>query len=251
MNRRILFLGLLAMCIGPIGLSLAQPADDALPPPHRGPHGQGMGPGPQTEPPGGSQFILKMYDRVTRQLPDQLDLTLEQTDKYKTMVKEHRKSLEAIVKQLEQEQSKFESDLNAILTPEQQAKLKEQKKAREQAMKGMHQRSEAGDRGLILEKAVKKLNLPAEKNEKIQKILDESKKQFQEKKGDPQARRQIMKDTMDKIRNELSPDEMNKLRSIMREERGFGAGRGGPGMHRQGRGFGGPEHNAPPPADSD
>ncbi len=264
MIHKTCILSALAVLMVPLGLCWAQPAgDENLPPPppgQRGPHGPRAG----GEPPGGPKFMLNMYDRITRQLPDQLNLSLDQMDKYKTMVREHRKALEEIVKKLEQERTKFDSDLNAILTPEQQTKLKELKQDRERTLKGMQggpgmgKARGAGEEGRqwILAKAIKELNLPAEKNAQVEKILAEGREKFQATpKGDREAHRQVMKQTMDSLRNALSPEEMNRLKTIMREEReksGVGPGRGGKGRfggpgNRPGRGPGGPEQVPPPP----
>lgn len=215
----------------PIGLSQAQPAEP-------GPHGPG-GPGGPGKGPAGpphGKFMMGMFDRVAKELPEKLSFTPEQKTKFDALAQKHRANIEELMKKLEQERKSFETDLNAMLTPEQQAKLKELKKAREFVQKrfqeGMKGQSPEFRQGMII-RAVKELNLPPEKNEKVLSILTDYRAKFQAApKGDRQARQQIMKEMMSKIRETLAPEEFQRLKEILHEQRGpmgRGPGRGGPG----------------------
>jgi Spy/CpxP family protein refolding chaperone len=256
MKRLLLVMaGILAFSVGTV---LAQPAEKPV-----------CGPGPKCEKgPGGPVhrpgpgFMLGMFDRVARELPEKLNFTPEQKEKFNVLAQTHRTAMEALVKQLEQEKQKFETDLNGILTPDQQAKLKELKKAREFVQKRFQEgmKGQALKQGMVV-RAVKELNLPPEKNEKVMDVLTESRAKFlSAPKGDRQIRKQLMREMMDKIREVLAPEEFQRLQEMLRAQRGeMGRGQGG---HRggpdQGPGFqgnqpglqGGPGEPSPlpPPA---
>jgi len=206
-------------------------------------------------------MILKMYDEITRKLPDQLDLMQEQMDKYNQMVKQHRQAVAAIVEKLEQERAQFDKELHGILTPEQQVKLKEMKERREAFRDRMHpgpkgpgaagpcegmgpDKDRPGKKtgmgqGKPMVQALEKMNLSVEKKEQVQKVLKESWDRMQAcPKGDREARQAIHRETRDRIEKILSPEEMQQLRELIWENRGP---RGdGPGKWgRDGRGPGG------------
>jgi Spy/CpxP family protein refolding chaperone len=248
MNRKNLFIGMLALVVIPVGFALAQPAETkgqcvagqpCGPKEFRGPRGPG-GPGEF-----GPAGMLKMFDRVAEMLPKKLELTEEQKTQFQDIVKTNRAELEEIVKKLEAQRQKFDTDLNAILTPEQKEKFEQIKQRREKMMK-QHMMGEGMEEGRggpgVMMKAIKELNLPEERAAKVNEILADAKAKFKEApKGDPEARREMMRNMMGKIGEILTPEEMDKLKDAMREqmkERGQMKGMRGEMRGKHGRGMG-------------
>lgn len=243
MIHKTMLLKTLAVLIIPAAWCVAQPTDG---PPMRGPKGPGprFGPGhgPPPGPREGPRMILNMFDRVSQKLPEQLDMAPDQKEKYVTMVKKHREEMEAIVKRLAQAWENYQKDLQAMLTPAQQEKLKELKVQRERFRSGHGQgpgmdRPGRGGPGAAraahaqrFQKAVDQLNLAPEKREQVDKI---------------------MKDMRQQIHQVLSPEEVARLKAILQEGRPGGPGgprRGfGPNGPPEGRGADGSGEDAPPP----
>jgi len=245
---------MLAILVAPLGMCLAQSDDPIAPPPPGGPRGPGFGQRQRPGPAPGPMAMLDMFDRVTKSLPEKLGLTADQLTKYNTLVQQQRAAIQEIVKKLEQQKIKFDTDLNAMLTPEQQTKLKELKKHREETMQRLRQGGPGmgGGQGMrgpgMMTKALEEMKLSPDKKAEVKKIIDDSQAKLQAApKGDPQAHMQIMRDMREKIRGVLSPEEMDQLRSKMRQERGQWGPRGGGGRRGQGRGPDGPGNDQPPP----
>jgi Spy/CpxP family protein refolding chaperone len=197
--------------------------------------------------PGRGAGILNMFDMVTKALPAKLELTPEQKEKFNTLVAKNRAELEEIVKKLDAQRDKFDTDLNAILTPEQKTKLQELKARKEKMMEGRGPGMMGEGRGPgmgmarpgVMLKAINELNLPEEKAAKAKDIVNKSKESFKNApQGDKQARMQIMKNTMTQLKEVLTPEEMDQLKAKMREMRPAGPkgerGQMGPGRHHGG-----------------
>jgi Spy/CpxP family protein refolding chaperone len=186
---------------------------------------------PATQP--APEAMLKMFDRVAIMLTKQLNMTDEQKTKFQAIVKTNRAELQEIIKRLEAQRQTFDKQLNAILTPEQKQKLQQMRERRERMMRRMGQ-GEAGPG--ILMKAVKELNLPADRAAQVNTILTDAKAKFKEAKGDRDARRTIMKNMMDKLNKVLTGEEMDKLRDLVRDQMGpRGMGPRGMGPRGEGR----------------
>jgi Spy/CpxP family protein refolding chaperone len=214
------------------------------------------GPG-QPCPPGGpgrGAGILGIYDMVTKALPNQLGLTADQIEKFNKLVSANRTELQEVIKKLDAQRTKFDTDLNAILTPEQKAKLQELKDRKHQMMKNMMPGMGKGmgmepDRPGMLLKALSQMNLPKDKVDKITEIAKTCKESFKNAKGDPQARRKIMSDMMSQIEKVLTSEEFQKLKDTMRTmapkgqgHMGMGMGMGHMGGQMMGPGQGGRQH---------
>jgi Spy/CpxP family protein refolding chaperone len=216
-----------------------------------GPRGPGQGPeiGPTA--------ILEMFDRISKVLPKQLELEGSQTVAYEKLVKDHRTVLEGIVKKLQEEKTKFETDLNAILTPDQQKKFKNMQERREKMMKQFKGPMERPGQMMM---AIEKMDIEPWKAEKVKSIL----KSFHEKlrntaQGDREVKKKVIQEMMDEIGKVLTPEEMDKLRAMIRENRQgqgrekgmYGGQKGGQrGFHPGGR-RGGNQPPPPPPEDND
>jgi Spy/CpxP family protein refolding chaperone len=202
--------------------------------------------------PGRGAGILNMFDMVTKALPEKLDLTAEQKEKFNTLVTKNRAELEEIVKKLDAQRNKFDADLNAILTPEQKAKLQELKARKEKMMEGRgpgmgmgmgHGPGMGMARPGMMLKAIQEMNLPKEKAAKATEIINKSKENFKKApQGDRQARMEIMRNTMAQLKEVLTPEEMNQLKEKMREMSPAGPkgekGEMGHGRQHHGRGHG-------------
>jgi Spy/CpxP family protein refolding chaperone len=179
---------------------------------------------PATQP---AQHMLNMFDRITKMLSRQLALTDDQKTKFDQIVKTNRAELEEIIKKLEAQREKFDKDLEAILTPEQKEKLAIIKERRENMMKRMG--GEVSGPGLLM-KAVKSLNLPADREAKVNEILAQAKSKFKDPQTNYEARQDIMKDMMAQLNKVLTGEEMDKLKACMREQIGPRGKGMGPGM---------------------
>ncbi|NLE30263.1 MAG: hypothetical protein GX629_11410 [Phycisphaerae bacterium] len=254
MNTKRFIVGALTVVLLPLGLTMAQPA--------KGPGPGKMGRPHRPDGPGCCAGIVQMYDRITKALPCQLELTPEQLEEFNTLVSQNRAELNDIVKQLEAQRAKFDADLNAILTPQQQAKLNELKERKQRMMKESRQRMRPGkgegkrrgmgpgphaDKPAPMLQAIEELNLSPERSAQVTEILKNSRQRIADApKGDRQARMEIMKDTMAKLNEVLTPEEMEKVKESMRALRpkgprgekypmGKGPGRPHRGMKGQGK----------------
>ncbi len=165
--------------------------------------------------------ILMMYDKITEELPDLLNLREPQIDKYNEIKRQHRQNLKEICKQLEQERKSFKKDLESILTPEQQEKLAQlQKKMRKMGKarmgKGKGRRRMPHPR--LIAQAIRQMNLPEDKAREIKEILMNARDRAKSvDRRDKKELRAIFTDMIEQIKQVLSPEEYERLKDIVRD----------------------------------
>ena len=70
-------------------------------------------------------------------------------------------------------------------------------------------------------RVLEEMKLAPEKREQVRKVLRESMERTRSApEGDREARQKIGQETREKLRNILSPEEMQRLHELMREQRG-------------------------------
>jgi len=192
-------------------LALAQPA-----PPNRGERGHHRWRNRDRN--RGKCPILKMYDRITNQLPKLLDMNEVQIDKYNDIKSTHRKALKEICEQLEKERKAFKKELESILTPDQQEKLTQLQKKMRKAGKKFRRAKNQMLRPRLIMQAIKRIDISEDKAQQIKGILLDTRNRF--KSSDRRNReqmRKIFKDMIEQIKEVLSPDEYNQLKEIVKD----------------------------------
>lgn len=211
MSRKALFTILVAGLVVSMSFCLAQSQSDNARPRGgaRGPRG-GFRPGGAPVSP---QALLESFDRTTSAMPTALTLTPAQSDRFKSLVSDHRRTLERLVKQMEAENEKFDASLNQILTPEQQTKLKDLQKGPAMGPGG------AGRGGFL--NAVNEMNLTPEKKTQVEKIMSDFRDKMRSApRGDREARDTLRKEMEDQLRQVLSADEFQQLMAKMPQRGG-------------------------------
>lgn len=178
----------------------------------------------------------KGFETATRRL----DLTEEQRDKVKEMwgvqkekldkwKSQNHAKLEALRKQMKEIMDSrkklhedFMKELSTVLTDEQMKKLEKWGHPGEPGRKGMGKER----RPMRIEGMFKKLNLTEAQQEQLKKLREETRDKLKAAE-DPQAKHEILRDQMDKIRDILTEEQLEKFKE-------FHKGRGGKGMQGPG-----------------
>ncbi len=165
--------------------------------------------------------VLLMYDRITEQLPELLDLKDSQIDKYNEIKKQHRQSLKEICEQLERERESFKKDIESILTPEQQEKLRQLQKKAHRMGKARMGRGKGAKRlphPRLIVQAIRQMDIPEDKAAEIKEILMDTRNRVQSaNRYDKKEMRKIFKDMIEQIKQVLSPEEYERMKEIVRD----------------------------------
>ncbi len=164
--------------------------------------------------------IIKMFNRMTRPLPEKLDMTEDQLEDFKKICKEHRKKMMKIWKEFLEAREEFRSKLNSILTPEQKEKLNEMKKKARRRIK--HAYKERGKRKLpspaIVARAIRKMDLPDDKVREIKELVAETRERIKiARRTDRESIKPIIKDFLEELKSILSDRELKQLKEITRD----------------------------------
>lgn len=197
--------------------------------------GNGQGAGRRRAGQQGQQRRMPLADAVKA-----LNLPAEQQTKVDALIEKSRSDMRALPQEERRAkgreiQAKLLQDVNALLTPEQQTKLREEMRS---------QRQNGGNNNAgPFNGLVQQLNLTAEQKAKIDPIVKDATDQMAKARADQnlqgrdrsQKMRSIMDDTRNKIRPLLTPEQQTKLDSY---RPGQGGGGNRPGGARRGGGSG-------------
>jgi Spy/CpxP family protein refolding chaperone len=154
-----------------------------------------------------------------------LNLTEEQKAEFKTLNSEHRKQMAELKKQdnitVKESREKMEAlrkdhhaKFEALLTPDQKARLEKKKEARKDKMRERgHEKMGERDKSRG-ERMKKELNLTAEQSAK----LDASRKKMAEKMESIRNDKSLTEEQQKEKRKELRKEQMENMKSILTEE---------------------------------
>lgn len=175
--------------------------------------------------PGGFPPLLRGLGKQLEKLPDMLKMDEAQRGKYRPIAEKHRAEVKRLLKELRQQTTKFRAQMNEILTPEQQEKLKQMRQRMHRRMgKGQHPSGRGRMLGLrprLTQRALELLDISEEKKDKIKELVNAAREKCKsidrEQKRFRGAVREIFTDMSRRIREVLSAEEFNQLKQKVKE----------------------------------
>ncbi|NLX05795.1 MAG: hypothetical protein GXY33_11700 [Phycisphaerae bacterium] len=195
---------------------------------------------------GVGEGLKNLIAQRLRMAPRALEMTEDQTARYRELARDYFQQVEELTNQLNEKTRAFRAEVDQVLTPEQRERLERMQMRRAGGRSGRGQGPMGGRPGAgagmmlrpgVIEPALDRTDLPQEKKEQVLDIVRGLREQFRSvDRGDRQARRQVMEQAVEQIRQILTPEEFGLLRDKVCEvvqEQGMDRGprwegRGGP-----------------------